>query len=133
MTNKSYWLSVVAAFIAMGVVAATLVMLFGTQMASVMAAGRPMEEMQALMPWQMGGYFLITCVFAHIYSKGLEGGGWKEGMRFGALFSLIMCGVSLLNYSVYPWEFQAMLADTFINVVFYTVGGIVVGLIYKPA
>ncbi|MDG1438184.1 MAG: hypothetical protein P8P98_04350 [Emcibacteraceae bacterium] len=133
MTNKFYWLSVVAAYITMGVVATGLVSVFGAQMQSMAAQGRPMDEMEAMMGWQLGGYFLITSVFVYIYSKGRESGGWLEGARFGFIFSLAMCGVSLWSYNVYPWEFQTLLADMFINVVNYSIGGAVVGLIYKPA
>lgn len=133
MKNKTYWFSVIASFIAMGVVAFGTTMLAGSQMQSMMALGRPEAEMMSLIWVQMLGYFVITCVFVYIYSKGRESGSWQEGVRYGAIIGVLMCGVSMWSYSVYPWELQTLYADMIINIVVYTVGGIVTALIYKPA
>lgn len=133
MKNKYYWFAVISAFIAMGIVAPAMLLVLGDNMASMSARGRDPEDMMRLMWVQLVGYFLITCVMVYIFSKGRDGTGWMEGARFGALIGLMMCGVSMWMYSVYPWELPAFYTDMFINMVVYTVGGIVMSLVYKPA
>lgn len=132
MKNKYYWFAVIAAYIAMGIVAPGLLVLLGSNMESMSAIGRPQAEMMSLIWVQLVGYFVITCVMVYIFSKGREGGGWMEGARFGVLIGLMMCGVSMWMYSVYPWELPAFYTDMFMNLVVYTVGGIVISLVYKP-
>ncbi len=114
MANKTYWFSAIVAFVAMGVVAVGASMVAQDQLASIMAISRG-EAM--LMGWQMAGYFLITAVFVYIYTKSRQEGCWQEGARYGAIFGLIMCGVSMLNYSIFPIEIAAMVADIIINII----------------
>lgn len=130
MQNKTYWFSVIAAFVAMGVVAAGLSVVAAEQLASIMPISRG-EEM--LFEWQMAGYLTITLIFCYIYIKGRESGQWQEGAKYGAIFGVMMGGVSMLNYSILPIEMSAMVADMIINIVVYTVGGIVTAVIYKPS
>lgn len=133
MKNKYYWFAVIASYIAMGVIAPSMLMLLGDNMTSMAAIGREETEMMNLMWVQLLGYFVITCVMVYIFSKGREGKGWMEGARFGLLIGLMMCGVSMWMYSVYPWELPAFYTDMFINIVVYTIGGIVISRVYKPA
>lgn len=130
MQNKTYWLAVIAAFIAMGIVAVGLSMAAAEQLASITAISRGAAM---LFEWQMAGYLLITAVFCYIYTKGRESGGWQEGAKYGAIFGILMCGISMLNYSIFPIEMSAMFADMIINVIVYTIGGIVTSVIYKPS
>ncbi len=132
MTNKHYWISVMAAFIGMGFVAAGLVSIFQEQMASMTAIGRSEEAMMSLMWVQMLGYFVITCIMVYIYSKFSQNDGWITGARYGGLIGLLMCGVSMLNYSMYPIELQTLYVDMIINIIVYTIGGIITALLYKP-
>ncbi len=133
MKNIRYWLAVVAAYVAMGAAAPVMVMLLGDQLASQAAIGRPEADLMRLFWVSLVGYFVITCVMVYIFSRGREGKGWMEGARFGALIGLMMCGTSMWMYSVYPWELPALYTDMFINIVVYTLGGIVISLVYKPA
>lgn len=129
-SNKTYWFSVVASFITMGVVAMGMSTVLMDQFASLMAISR---GEQVLIEWQMGGYVLITLVFVYIYAKGRENGGWQEGGRYGITMGLLMCGVSIFYYSALPLTLDTLMADMVINIVTYTAGGIVVSLLYKPA
>ncbi len=133
MTNVKYWLAVVAAFVAMGAAAQGLLFLLGGNMSSMTAIARPEADMMRLFWVSLVGYFVITCAMTYIFTKGREGGGWMEGARFGAVIGVMMCGMSMWMYSVYPWELPAFYTDMFMNVVVYTVGGIVISLVYKPA
>jgi len=130
MKNKTYWFSVIAAFVAMGIVAAGLSMVAAKYLASIMLISRG-EAM--LFEWQMAGYLLITSIFCYIYIKGRERGGWQEGAKYGTIFGVMMGGVSMLNYSILPIEISTMVADIIINIIVYTVGGIVTAVIYKPS
>ena len=70
------------------------------QLSSIMAISRGEKNM--LMEWQLGGYLLITIIFTYIYVKGRESGGWQEGAKYGAIFGLMMCGISMITYSMFP-------------------------------
>ena len=130
MQNKSYWFAVIGSYITMAIAGIGLSIAAAEQMSSLMAISRGEESM--LMEWQLGGYLLITIIFTYIYVKGRESGGWQEGARFGALFGLMMCGVSMINYSLLPIEMAAMIADIVLNIIIYAIGGITVAVIYKP-
>ena len=80
----------------------------------------------------MGGYLVVTSVFCYIYIKGREAGDIIEGLKFGAMFGVLMCGISMVNYSTFPFEMMGMGADMIINIIVYSAGGVTASVVYKP-
>jgi hypothetical protein len=95
---------------------------------------RPLEAMNAKMPFLFAGLLITMVVATYIYAKGYEGGaGFPEGARFGALIGLFMAGLSLGNYSVF--NIGSRLAGSMIAaaLVEWIIVGSVIGLVYRPA
>ncbi len=132
MNISRYLIAVVVSFVVMGVVAFGGMTLGATQMSSLMAIARGPEDLAAMTGWGMAGYLIITAIFTYIYIKGREAGDAIEGAKFGLMFGVLMSGAGMVGYSMLPYEMTALVADTVINLIVYTLGGITVALIYKP-
>ena len=95
---------------------------------------RPLEAMNAKMPFLFAGLLITMLVAAFIYAKGYEGGaGFPEGARFGFLIGLFMVGLSLGNYAVFNIGSQLAASMAVAGLVEWTIVGIVIGLVYRPS
>jgi len=95
---------------------------------------RPLEAMNAKMPFLFVGLLLTMFVATYIYAKGYEGGaGLQEGARFGALFGLFLAGMTLGNYAVFNIGSQLAASMAVAALVEWTIVGTVIGLVYRPA
>jgi hypothetical protein len=94
---------------------------------------RPLEAMNAKMPFLFAGLLLAMAVATFIYAKGYEGGaGFPEGARFGALIGLFMAGVTVGNYAVFNIGSRLAGSMVIAGLVEWTIVGIVIGLVYRP-
>ena len=92
---------------------------------------------RADMTSKMWVMFITDAVFAllfiYIYSKGREGRGIGEGIRFGIIVGLLMNGVGLLNqYVVYPVPFSLVIKWFILAMIQFVIYGLLACLIYKP-
>jgi hypothetical protein len=95
---------------------------------------RPLEAMNAKMPFLFAGLLISMFVAAFIYAKGYEGGaGFPEGARFGVLIGLFMAGVALGNYAILNIGTRLAASFAVAGLVEWTIVGIVIGLVYRPA
>jgi hypothetical protein len=95
---------------------------------------RPLEAMNAKMPFLFAGLLITMAAAAYIYAKGYEGGaGLPEGARFGALIGLFLAGIALGNYAVFNIGSTLALSMAVAGVVEWTIVGAVIGLVYRPA
>ena len=95
---------------------------------------RPLEAMNAKMPFLFAGLLLAMLVAAYIYAKGYEGGaGFPEGARFGAFIGLFVAGLTVGNYAVFNIGSRLAGAMILAGLVEWTIVGIVIGLVYRPA
>lgn len=77
--------------------------------------------------------FIFSILFVYIFSKGYEGKGLLEGVRFGIITGLFMNGVGMFNqYVVYPVPFTLALQWFIFGMGQFIVYGILTALIYKP-
>lgn len=132
MNIQRYLLAVIVSFIVMGFAGFGGSVIFAEQLSSFIAISRGMEGNAILMPYSMLGYLIITAIFTYIYIVGRDAGNIAEGLKFGAMFGVMMSGISLINYSILPIEMIALLVDMVINIVVYTIGGAVIAMLYKP-
>jgi hypothetical protein len=95
---------------------------------------RPIEAMNAKMPFLFAGLLISMLVAVFIYAKGYEGGaGLPEGARFGALIGLFMAAMALGNYAVFNIGGRLAASMAIAGLVEWTIVGAVIGLVYRPA
>jgi hypothetical protein len=93
------------------------------------------DAAQSHMAFGLAGLFIAILVFATIYAKCCERGrGAGEGARLGLLFGIFMAGAFVgVNYATINIGGKLALELAASELVEWTLVGIVVGLIYKPA
>ena len=99
------------------------------------AVFRPKEEMMSVMPIGLGATFVSILVVAIIFAMIHHGGsGVAEGARFGVLIGIfVVCGFVLHNYVNLNIGLKLALGQAVAYFVQWTIIGIVIGRIYKPA
>lgn len=132
MNMQRYILATIVSFIVMGLAGFGGSVLFAEQLSSFIAISRGMEGNAVLMPYSMLGYLIITAIFTYIYIVGREAGDILEGVKYGAMFGVMMSGMSLVYYSILPIQVSALIADSAINIIVYTIGGATIAFLYKP-
>jgi hypothetical protein len=95
---------------------------------------RPEAEMVSKMWIMFVTSAVWTVLFCYIFTRGYQGKGGLEGLRYGLLIGLL-CGVpfSYESYMVYPITLSLAHAWAATSVVSSMVCGIVLALVYKPA
>ena len=134
MKNKTFWIGFVAVFIVVQVIEYLVhgVALMDTyeQLAD---AFRPQEQMFDMM-WMMTVASLIYLLaFCYIFTKGYEGKGIAEGVRYGAWMGLFLAPPMAINqYVVYrvPGDVAAIWFVTIL--ITMHIAGAVFAAIYKP-
>jgi hypothetical protein len=99
------------------------------------AVYRTEEAMKSVMPIGIAAIFLAILVLAVIYAMVYRGGaGVAEGARFGALIGIFaVCAFVLHNYVNLNIGLKLTLQQAAAYFIEWTVVGILIGLIYKPA
>lgn len=90
---------------------------------------------EAYMPFLFAGTLFAMLVASYIYAKGYEGGsGVQEGMRFGVLVGLLVFGyVGVVNYAILNIGRRLAGSLGIAGLVEWTIAGMVIGAVYKPA
>ena len=131
--------------LALAVVVATIVdacygftvygMLLAGEFGKYPAVYRPNDVGQAYLPLMFGGLLVAIAVAAVMYAKGYEGGsGAAEGLRFGLMLGVfVFLAFGGVNYAVLNIGRRLALAAAVAGLVEWTIIGLVIGLLYKPA
>ena len=107
--------------------------MLGGEMARNPGVFRTEAAMQAYMPLMFGGMLLAMFALVYIYSKGYEGGGIQEGLRFGLVLAIFVTGfVSLPIYASFNIDSRLGLLATIASFVEMLVVGGVIGVMYRP-
>jgi hypothetical protein len=95
---------------------------------------RPMDAINAKIPFMIVGTLVAMFAVAYIYAKGYEGGrGIHEGLRFGALIGLFAVGyIAVGNYVVMNIGRRLAVAMAVAGFVEWVVVGMALGIVYKP-
>jgi hypothetical protein len=76
---------------------------------------------------------MFAILFVYIFSKGYEGRGILEGVRFGIITGFFAYIFSVINqYVVYPIPFSLVLQWCLFGIIQFMIYGMVTALIYKP-
>ena len=99
------------------------------------AVYRSQEGIKSVMPAGMAAMFLAMLVLAVIFAMLYRGGsGFAEGARFGTLIGVFaVCAFVVHNYVNLNIGLKLTLEQAAAYFVEWTVVGIVIGLMYKPA
>ncbi|MBU3914809.1 hypothetical protein KKA14_04680 [bacterium] len=77
--------------------------------------------------------FMFAILFVYIFSKGHEGKGILEGVRYGVITGFFVYIFSIINqYVVYPISFMLVFQWGVFGMIQFIIFGIVTALIYKP-
>jgi hypothetical protein len=93
---------------------------------------RPEAEMNSMM-WIMWVVDLIKAfVFVFIFTKGIEGKGWMEGLRYGFWIGLyVSLGMGFGMYATSPIPFSLALQWFIYGVIQLMICGVATALMYK--
>lgn len=108
-------------------------MLMGGMYAETAELWRSQADMQSKFHWMLIGQALFALTVSYIFTRGYEGRGLMEGVRFGILITLFTAGPQLVMYAVAPhpgemviyWMLGALLELVLI--------GMILSTLYKPA
>jgi len=135
MKNKTFWIGYAAVFVLLQVIGYLVhEVAMGDTYHALAAAFRPEEQMNEMMWIMMLSGVVVLFLFCYIFTKGREGGGIMEGVRYGALMGVFLgIPTSVDPYVLYPLtQFVAVvwLASAIVS---FTIAGAVFAAIYKPS
>jgi hypothetical protein len=133
--NKSFWIGFVVVWV-LGQVISFLV--HGMWLADTyLAMGdvfRPEVELNSMMWMMMVGSVLYMFLFCYIFTRGYEGKGIGEGVRYGLLMGLFLSIPSAVDqFVVYPLTANLAVIWFVTGVIAFMILGAVFAAIYKPS
>ena len=134
MDNKTFWIGFVAVFVVAQVIGYLVhqVLLAETYVA-LADAFRPQSELMSMMWMMTVGSVISLLLFCYIFTRGYEGKGIGEGLRYGLLIGLFVAVPMAVNqYVVYPLTMNLALIWLVTGLVGYVILGAVFAAIYKP-
>jgi hypothetical protein len=137
--NKKLWIGFIVIFIAMAVLNMIIhgfILSSTYQTDEVSKIMRPESEMNSMMWIYYVVYIIQAFFFAFIFSKGYEGKGIMEGVRYGLYMGLLMATpMAYASYAMYPMPYSLALQWFIYGMIQYIILGILIALVYekKPA
>jgi hypothetical protein len=135
MKNKTFWIGFVAVWIVMQVIGYLIHAVMLDDMYNALAASfRPKEVMDSMMWIMMLSGTAVLFLFCYIFTKGHEGKGVIEGVRYGGLMGLFLAfPTSVDAYVIYPLTQELAVIWFVTTVVGIMIAGAVFAAIYKPS
>jgi hypothetical protein len=128
--DKKFWTGVVAVFVTLAVVEAIVNMvLLSSAYQATANLWRPMGEMKIWVFYVV--YAFIAFFLTLIFSKGYEGKGITEGVRFGFYVGMLMAvPMAYGTYASMPIPYSLALQWFLYGLIEYLIAGIVLSLVY---
>jgi hypothetical protein len=80
---------------------------------------------ETMVGWALnGGIVLMAVMAAYIFLKGYEGKGWREGLRFGIIMTLLFAGLGLITYATQPIPGDLVAMWILGDAILYIIGGL---------
>lgn len=130
--SKKVWIGFIAVFIGMAILDYLI-------HAVILAPVYMSEPMKSLMRPDMEGkiwifyvvYLIIAFFFTLIFSKGYEGKGIGEGIRYGLYVGLLMATpMAYSSYAMYPMPYSLALQWFIYGIIEYIILGIIVAAVF---
>ena len=132
--NKRFWMAFAACYV-VGQLLGFLVhgVWLNPTYEQLAAIFRPKAEMDAMMWVMFLSSAIVIFAFCFIFTKGYEGKGVMEGVRYGLWIALLIgIPTALDQFWVYPVPGDLALKWGVTNVAYYVILGAVLAGIYKP-
>jgi hypothetical protein len=134
MINKTFWIGFIVVYIVWQAIGFGVhgVMLADTYRA-MGEVFRPEAVMNSMMWMMFLSSALYLLLFCYIFTKGYEGKGVGEGLRFGLLMGLFLSIPTALDqYVIYPLTTNLAVIWFVTGVVSFMIAGAIFAAIYKP-
>ena len=132
--NKKFWVGFIVLFVLMSIMSFIIhaVLLSSTYMApDVMKLMRPEAEMMGMMWIYYVVYLIVAFVLTWIFSKGYEGKGIAEGVRYGFFTGLLMATpMAYASYAMYPIPYSLALQWFLYGMIEYIILGVALALVF---
>ena len=92
---------------------------------------RPDADMMQYMPLLFIGQFILAVVFCVIYTRGYEGRGIMEGVRYGLYIGLLFTSMHITMHAVAPYTTELTVTWIVGGLLEMMLAGVVVSLVYK--
>lgn len=134
MKNKTFWIGLIVVFIVMQALGYVIhEVLMGDTYEKLASIFRPEAEMMDMMWMMMVSGAVMMFMFCYIFTRGYEGKGIMEGVRFGFLIGLLMAGPMAIDpHVIYPVPANVATIWLISSVMSFIVAGAVFASIYKP-
>jgi len=134
MKNKTFWIGFVAVFVVMqGLGYVIHEVMMGDTYERLASIFRPEAEMNDMMWMMMVSGTITIFMFCYIFTKGYEGNGVMEGVRFGALIGILMAGPMAIDpHVIYPVPAEVASIWLISGIATLMIAGAVFAAIYKP-
>jgi hypothetical protein len=133
--SKQLWIGFVAVFIAMAVLSFIIhgVLLSSVYMAEPMRSMmRPEAQMNSMMWIYYVVYLIQAFFFTLVFSKGYEGKGIAEGLRYGFYMGLLMATpMAYASYAMYPMPYSLALQWFIYGIITYLILGVILALVFS--
>ena len=134
MNNKTFWIGFVVVYVAwqaLGFVIHQVAM--ADTYESLASIFRPEAEMMDMMLMMMVSSAVMMFMFCYIFTRGYEGKGIMEGVRFGMLVAFLMAGAGAVDaHVIYPVPANVATIWLIAGFVSFIVVGALFAAIYKP-
>lgn len=134
MNNKTFWIGFVVVYVvlqALGFVIHVVMMADAYEAAA--AIFRPEAEMNDMMWMMMLSAAVTVYMFCYIFTRGYEGKGIMEGVRYGALVSFMMAGAwSIDVHVIFPVPADMASIWLLSGFASFMIAGAIFAAIYKP-
>jgi hypothetical protein len=134
MKNKTFWIGFVAVFVVMqGLGYVIHEVMMGDTYERLASIFRPEAEMNDMMWMMMVSGAVTIFMFCYIFTRGYEGKGIMEGVRFGALIGFLMAGpIAIDPHVIYPVPADVASIWLISGIATLMIAGAVFAAIYKP-
>ncbi|MBI4811382.1 MAG: hypothetical protein HY800_08105 [Ignavibacteriales bacterium] len=132
--NKKLWIGFIVVFIGMAVlnfIIHGIILTSAYQTEEVNKFMRSEAEMNSLMWIYYVIYLIQSFFFTFIFSKGYEGKGIMEGVRYGLYMGLLLATpMAYASYAMYPMPYSLALQWFIYGMIYYIILGILLAAIY---
>ncbi len=134
MNNKTFWIGFVVVYIVMQALGFLIhAVLMSETYAGLGSVLRPEAVMMDMMWMMMFGEAVMMFMFCYIFTRGYEGKGIMEGVRFGVLIGFLMASaVAISPHVIFPLPADVASIWMISGFVTFIVSGAVFAAIYKP-
>lgn len=134
MTNKTFWIGWIVVYVVMQALGFVIhAVLMADTYEGLAGVFRPEAEMASMIWMMYVSGAVTTFMFCYIFTKGYEGRGVMEGVRYGALIAFLMAGaMSIDPHVIYPIPANVASMWLISGFVSFMIAGGIFAAIYKP-